>query len=53
VRADGIGDPQAGAEIVRILDAVEDEQEGGSSSVSRTSSSVTWRCVASTVAITP
>jgi hypothetical protein len=25
--ADGIGDPQAGAEIVRVLDAVEDEQE--------------------------
>jgi hypothetical protein len=28
VRADGIGDAQAGPEIVRILDAVEDQQQG-------------------------
>jgi hypothetical protein len=27
VRADGVGDAQAGAEVVRILNAVEDEQE--------------------------
>jgi hypothetical protein len=38
---------------VRVLNAVEHQQKAGSSSVSRTSSSVTWRCVASTVAITP
>jgi hypothetical protein len=27
-RARGIGDPQAGAEVVRVLDTVEDEEQG-------------------------
>jgi hypothetical protein len=53
VRADGVGDAQAGTEVVRILNAVENQQEGRLVERVENIVEVTWRCAASTVAITP
>jgi hypothetical protein len=51
--AEGVGAAHAGAEVVGIRHAIEDQQEGGSAGASRTSSSVTCGKASSTTATTP